>query len=69
MKQTKKPIIRMIGRYSGRVCIVTVQYADKTIERIRLDFDKSGRRIRSVTETAEHIEHFPTLYKGWRAAS
>ena len=69
MKYNGKSVIRMIGRYSGRVCIVTVQYADKTIERIRLDFDKSGRRIHSVTETAEHIEHFPTLYEGWRAAS
>jgi len=69
MTYNGKPIIRMIGRYSGRVCIIIVQYDDKTIERIRLDFDKNGRRIRSVTEAAEHIEQFPTLYEGWRAAS
>ena len=69
MKYNGKSVIRMIGRYSGRVGIIIVQYADKSIERIRLDFDQSGRRIYTKMETAEYIEQFPSLYKAWRMAS
>lgn len=69
MTYNGKTVIRMIGKYSGRVCAVIVQYADKSIERIRLDFDKSERRIVTKMETAEYIGQFPSLYKAWRMAS